>query len=67
MTPAFVSSGDHSHEEVFERAMRLLSRDHCGVRLEHVWGPGDGRSVGELKVVMDQLLKVSHVLSRILL
>ena len=42
---------------VVEDAMRLLSREHYGVRLERVWGPGDGRPVAELKVAMDQLLK----------
>jgi programmed cell death protein 4 len=42
---------------VIEDAMRLLSREHYGVRLERVWGPGDGRPVADLKVAMDQLLK----------
>jgi programmed cell death protein 4 len=31
--------------------------------LERVWGPGDGRPVAELKVVLDQLLK-EYLLSR---
>lgn len=50
-------------ESVVEIAMRLLSREHSVVRLEKVWGPGDGRPVTELKVVMDQLLK-EYLLSR---
>mmetsp|Transcript_6467 Transcript_6467/g.12394 ORF Transcript_6467/g.12394 Transcript_6467/m.12394 type:complete len:471 (+) Transcript_6467:85-1497(+) len=44
-------------------AVRLLSREHCSVRLEKVWGPGDGRPVADLKVAMDQLLK-EFLLSR---
>lgn len=30
-------------------------RDHVLSRLEHVWGPGDGRPVEELKVAIDQV------------
>jgi len=50
---------------VINVAMRLLSREHCSVRLERVWGPGDGRPVADLKIAMDQLLKeflLSHEL-----
>lgn len=31
------------------------SRDHVLSRLEHVWGPGDGRPVEDLKVAIDQV------------
>ena len=34
---------------VVEHAKTLLSIKHGTVRLEHVWGPGDGRSADELK------------------
>mmetsp|Transcript_22044 Transcript_22044/g.32203 ORF Transcript_22044/g.32203 Transcript_22044/m.32203 type:complete len:449 (+) Transcript_22044:141-1487(+) len=60
LPPAFLSNRTGV---VIEGAVRLLSREHCGVRLEKVWGPGDGRPVSELKVVMDQLLK-EYLLSR---
>ncbi|CAM9340282.1 unnamed protein product [Ascophyllum nodosum] len=56
---AFLSLGG----EVVKGARRLLSRDHVLSRLEHVWGPGDGRPVGDLKVAIDQLL-VEYLLSR---
>ena len=46
-----------------EKAISLLSREHCNARLERVWGPGDGRPVEELKKDMDQLLK-EYLLSR---
>jgi len=46
-----------------DHARRLLSREHCSVRMEKVWGPGDGRGVPELKESMDQLLK-EYLLSR---
>ncbi len=37
---------------------RLLSREHGIIRLEHVWGPGDGtRSISELKKLINQILK----------
>lgn len=49
--------------EMVEGAKRLLSRDHVLSRLERVWGPGDGRSVPELKVAIDQLLD-EYLLSR---
>lgn len=32
-----------------------VCRDHVLSRLEHVWGPGDGRPVEELKVAIDQV------------
>ncbi|CAN0381768.1 unnamed protein product [Ectocarpus sp. 12 AP-2014] len=56
---AFLSLGG----EIVKGARRLLSRDHVLSRLEHVWGPGDGRPVEELKVAIDQLL-VEYLLSR---
>eukprot|EP00590_Aulacoseira_subarctica_P008629 CAMPEP_0172424994 /NCGR_PEP_ID=MMETSP1064-20121228/29323_1 /TAXON_ID=202472 /ORGANISM="Aulacoseira subarctica , Strain CCAP 1002/5" /LENGTH=441 /DNA_ID=CAMNT_0013167509 /DNA_START=208 /DNA_END=1533 /DNA_ORIENTATION=- len=60
LPPAFLSSRSG---EVTEAAVRLLSMEHCGTRLEHAWGPGDGRPVGEIKISMDQLLK-EYLLSR---
>ncbi len=60
LPPAFVSNRNNSHpgDEVLEKAVGLLSREHCTARLEKVWGPGDGRPVSELKIVIDQLLEV---------
>uniref|UniRef100_A0A7S2UMK3 MI domain-containing protein n=2 Tax=Attheya septentrionalis TaxID=420275 RepID=A0A7S2UMK3_9STRA len=57
--PAFLSNANNTHpgELVIEKAVGLLSREHCNARLERIWGPGDGRPVAELKTVMDQLLK----------
>jgi len=49
--------------EIVFSAKRLLSRDHVGARIERVWGPGDGRSVPELKVAIDQLLE-EYLMSR---
>ena len=43
--------------DIVESAKLMLSREHCGARLEHSWGPGDGRPVEEMKVVVDQLLE----------
>jgi len=65
LPPAFLSTqnNDRPGDAVIERAVGLLSREHCTARLEHVWGPGDGRSVAELKAVMDMLLK-EYLLSR---
>eukprot|EP00560_Eucampia_antarctica_P004142 CAMPEP_0197832762 /NCGR_PEP_ID=MMETSP1437-20131217/16075_1 /TAXON_ID=49252 ORGANISM="Eucampia antarctica, Strain CCMP1452" /NCGR_SAMPLE_ID=MMETSP1437 /ASSEMBLY_ACC=CAM_ASM_001096 /LENGTH=459 /DNA_ID=CAMNT_0043436335 /DNA_START=96 /DNA_END=1475 /DNA_ORIENTATION=- len=65
LTPAFVSTRNNTHpgDEVVEKAVSLLSREHCTARLEKVWGPGDGRPVSELKVVIDQLLE-EYLLSR---
>ena len=60
LPPAFLSNRNNTHpgDEVVAKAVSLLSREHCSARLEKVWGPGDGRSVEELKDIMDQLLKV---------
>lgn len=65
LPPAFLSNRNNSHpgDEVVEKAVGLLSREHCTARLEHCWGPGDGRPVKELKEVMDQLLE-EYLLSR---
>lgn len=51
--------------DIVEHAKRMLSRDHGGARLEHSWGPGDGRPVEELKIAIDQLLQ-EYLLSRLL-
>ena len=61
LPPAFISERNNTHpgDEVTEKAVSLLSREHCTARLEKVWGPGDGRPVSELKEVVDQLLEVS--------
>lgn len=61
LPPAFISNRNNSHpgDEVTEKAVSLLSREHCTARLEKVWGPGDGRPVTELKDVIDQLVEVS--------
>jgi len=42
--------------DVVVHAKRALSREHQYSRLERVWGPGDGRTVPELKVEIDNLL-----------
>lgn len=63
LPPCFLSNRTCEENSVIEHAVRLLSREHCTARLEKVWGPGDGRPVDELKVVMDQLLK-EYLLSR---
>jgi len=65
LAPAFLSNRNNTHpgDCVVEKAVSLLSREHCTARLEKVWGPGDGRPVSELKEVMDQLLK-EYLLSR---
>lgn len=65
LCPSFLSNQNNSHpgDGVIEKAVSLLSREHCTARLERVWGPGDGRPVSELKTVMDQLLK-EYLLSR---
>lgn len=49
--------------EIVDHAKRMLSRDHSGAKLEHSWGPGDGRPVEEMKVAIDQLLQ-EYLLSR---
>ena len=43
--------------EVVEQAKVLLSRKHGLSRLEHVWGPGDGRSTAALKESVLQLVQ----------
>lgn len=65
LSPAFLSEQNNSRpgDEVIEKAVTLLSREHCNARLERVWGPGDGRPVEELKKDMDQLLQ-EYLLSR---
>jgi len=65
LAPAFLSDRNNAHpgDCVVEKAVSLLSREHCTARLEKVWGPGDGRPVTELKEIMDQLLK-EYLLSR---
>ena len=59
LPPAYLSTANNERpgDLVVEKAVSLLSREHCTARLERVWGPGDGRPVAELKVVLDQLLK----------
>jgi len=65
LSPAFLSeqNNDRPGDPVVEKAVTLLSREHCNARLERVWGPGDGRPVEELKKDMDQLLQ-EYLLSR---
>jgi programmed cell death protein 4 len=65
LPPAFLSEQNDSRpgDEVVEKSVTLLSREHCNARLERVWGPGDGRPVPDLKKDMDQLLK-EYLLSR---
>mmetsp|Transcript_12780 Transcript_12780/g.23652 ORF Transcript_12780/g.23652 Transcript_12780/m.23652 type:complete len:145 (-) Transcript_12780:196-630(-) len=41
----------------------MLSRDHLGSRVERIWGPGDGRSVPELKAAMDAAL-IEYLMSK---
>lgn len=65
LPPAFLSeqNNDRPGDPVVEKAVTMLSREHCTARLERVWGPGDGRPVAELKKDMDQLLQ-EYLLSR---
>jgi programmed cell death protein 4 len=65
LPPAYLSEQNNSRpgDAVIEKAVSLLSREHCTARLERVWGPGDGRPVAELKIEMDQLLQ-EYLLSR---
>ena len=67
VAPAFLSNRNNSHpgDCVVEKAVQLLSREHCTARLEKVWGPGDGRPVSELKSAMDQLLKVRKIMKKL--
>jgi programmed cell death protein 4 len=44
--------------EIVENAVRMLSVTHGTARVEKVWGPGDGRSVPDLKQAVDLLLQV---------
>lgn len=59
LSPAYMSEQNNNRpgNTVIEKAVSLLSREHCTARLERVWGPGDGRPVSELKKDMDQLLQ----------
>jgi programmed cell death protein 4 len=65
LPPAFMSEQNNARpgDPVIEKAVGLLSREHCTARLERIWGPGDGRPVEELKKDMDQLLQ-EYLLSR---
>lgn len=65
LPPAYLSEQNNSRpgEQVIEKAISLLTREHSTARLERVWGPGDGRPVDELKVAMDQLLQ-EYLMSR---
>jgi programmed cell death protein 4 len=65
LPPAYLSEQNNKRpgDPVVEKAISLLSREHCTARLERVWGPGDGRPVSELKVEMDQLLQ-EYLMSR---
>lgn len=65
LPPAFISNRNNKNpgDEVTEKAITLLSREHCTARLEKIWGPGDGRPVSELKEVIDQLVE-EYLLSR---
>lgn len=42
---------------VVDNAKKKLSIHHGSARLEKGWGPGDGRSVEQLKIAVDQLLQ----------
>lgn len=65
LPPAYMSdiNNERPGDPVVEKAVSLLSREHCNARLERVWGPGDGRPVEELKKDIDQLLQ-EYLLSR---
>ena len=65
LPPKYLSTqnNDRPGDPVVEKAVSLLSREHCTARLERVWGPGDGRPVAELKTVLDHLLK-EYLMSR---
>ena len=65
LPPAYLSEQNNTRpgDAVIEKAVSLLSREHCTARLERVWVPGDGRPVAELKVEMDQILS-EYLLSR---
>ncbi|KAJ1416463.1 armadillo-type protein [Ochromonadaceae sp. CCMP2298] len=59
LPPSFLADGvvRNLGGEVVELAKLMLSRDHGGAKLEHSWGPGDGRPVEGVKVAVDQLLQ----------
>jgi len=59
IAPSFLVScqNDNLGGEIIEHSKSLLSREHMGARLEHCWGPGDGRKTTELKVSIDLLLE----------
>jgi len=65
LPPSFISNRNNSHpgDEVVEKSISLLSREHSSARLEKVWGPGDGRPVAELKEEIDQLVE-EYLLTR---
>ena len=65
LPPAYLSEQNNKRpgDLVVEKAISLLSREHCTARLERVWGPGDGRPVSELKKEMDQMLQ-EYLMSR---
>eukprot|EP00980_Cylindrotheca_fusiformis_P007928 scaffold1697_cov120-Cylindrotheca_fusiformis.AAC.10 len=65
LPPAYLSDQNNMRpgDPVVDKAISLLSREHCTARLERVWGPGDGRPVSELKVEMDQMLQ-EYLMSR---
>lgn len=65
LPPAFLSNENNNRPGclVIEKAIGLLNREHSTARLERIWGPGDGRSVDELKAEMKQLLQ-EYLLSR---
>lgn len=53
-------AGDDQHDaiSVIHATKRLLSREHGSIRLEHVWGPGDGtRTIAELKKMINEILR----------
>jgi programmed cell death protein 4 len=43
--------------DVVVQAKSMLSLHHGGAKFERSWGPGDGRSVEELKIALDLLLQ----------
>jgi programmed cell death protein 4 len=65
LPPAFLSNENNNRPGclVIEKAIGLLNREHSTARLERIWGPGDGRSVDELKAEMKHLLQ-EYLLSR---
>ena len=65
LPPAYLSTQNNNRPGcgVVEKAIGLLTREHSTARLERIWGPGDGRSVDELKAEMKHLLQ-EYLLSR---